>query len=138
MKSNAVKILLSALIVIAPMLGMAQNRSNMGDMQKRMKEQRDALKKDLKLSKKQKADFDKVYKSYDTKRETLFSEARTAENREGMREKMTEMRDGLNVELKKVMTDKQYKKFLVIEKKRNEERRQGRDGRGGRGSGGGR
>lgn len=138
MKSNAIKILLSALIIMAPMLGMAQDRGNMGDMQKRMVEQRSALKKDLKLSKKQIADFDKAYKTYDVKREKLFSGARTAGNREGMREKMTEMRDGLNNDLKKVMTDKQYKKFLAIEKKKNEQRGMGRDGRGGRGGRGGR
>lgn len=138
MKSNVIKILLSALIIMAPMLGMAQTRGDMGDMQKRMKEQRDALKKDLKLSKKQIADFDKAYKTYDAKREKLFSKARTAGNREGMREKMTKMRDGLNIDLKKVMTDKQYKKFLAIEKKKNEQRGMGRDGRGGRGGGGGR
>ncbi len=135
MKSNTVKILLSALIVMAPMFGMAQNRGNMGDMQKRMKEQRDALKKDLKISKKQVADFDKAYKAYDKKREKLFTESRASGDREGMREKMTEMRDGLNAELKKVMTDKQYKKFLAIEKKKNAQRGQGRGGRGGGGGG---
>ncbi|MCK5820347.1 MAG: hypothetical protein KAH17_00610 [Bacteroidales bacterium] len=138
MKSNALKILLSVMIILAPMVGMAQNRSNMEGMQERMKKQRDILKKDLKLSKKQKADFDKVYKAYDAKREKLFTELRTAGNREGMREKMTEMRGGLNKELKKVMSDKQYKKFLAIEKKKSELRGQRGQGRDGRGGGGGR
>ncbi len=132
MKSITIRLLLAALIVMAPMLGIAQNRGNMGDMQKRIVAQRDALKKDLKLTKKQNADFKKAYEKYDKKREKLFTEARAAGDRAGMRDKMTELRKGLNVDLKKVMTKKQYKQFLKIEKKKNDLRGQGRGQGGGR------
>jgi len=137
MKSSGIKFLLLAVIIMVPMMGMTQNRGNMGDMQKRIKAQRNALNKDLKLSKKQIANFDKAYKKYDAKREKLFAKARTAGNRDGIREKMTELREGLNNDLKKIMTDKQYKKFMAIEKKKNELRRagMGRDGGGRRGGG---
>lgn len=138
MKSITVKVLLSALIICAPMFGMAQERMNRGDMQKRQQEQRDKLKKDLKLSKKQAAGFDEVYKKYDKTRVTLMEKARSSGNREGMREKMGEMREKLNKDLKDHMNEKQFKKFTEIEKKNMERRRQGRGNRGGMGERGGR
>lgn len=137
MKSKAIKILLSVMIVFGPMMGMAQDRGNMGDMQKRMKEQRTKLKKDLKLSKKQSASFDKLYVKYDKDRNALMEKARSGGDRENMRENMGKMREGLNKGLKEVMNDKQFKKFQEIEKKNNE-RRRGNGMRGGRGGRGGR
>ena len=134
MNTKAVKFLLSALIICAPMFGMAQDRGNRGDMATRMKEQSDALKKELKLDKKQTKSFDEAQEKYNKKRQELIS---GTGDREGMREKMGEMRDGLNADLKKILTDKQYKKMEAIEKKRREERGQGRgQGRGGNGRGG--
>lgn len=136
MKSNVIKVVLAALIILAPMMGQAQNRGNMGDMQKRRQEQRDALKKDLKLSKKQATDFDAVYEKYDKKMAEM-RQAGGGGDREAMREKMTTMREDLDKELKKVLDEKQFKKMKEIEQKQREQRAQGRGGQGGRGGMGG-
>ena len=140
MKSRLVKFLLALIIVAAPTLSNAQDRGNRGDFEKRMKEQNDALKKDLKLDKKQAADFDKVQSDYTKKRNEVMAEMREGGggDREAMREKMTEMREGLDKELKKVLTTKQFKEYEKIQAKKQAERGQrgqGRQGRGGMGGG---
>ena len=135
MKASALKVVLSALIIIAPMFGLAQDRGTMGDMQKRLKEQRDKTKKDLKLKKQQVADFDKAYAKYDKARNDLRSGSRTGD-REAMREKMDKMRVDLNKELKEVLTADQFKKLEEIEKKNRAQRgTRGQGDRGGRGGG---
>ena len=137
MKVRGIRVLLAALIVMTPLMSMAQNRGDRGDYQKRIQEQRTKLKKDLKLDKKQVEKFDKVYETYDKKRTELMQNS-AGGDRTGMREKMTKMRDGLNADLKKVLSTKQYKKYQEIEKKRMEERSRGRGDGGGRGGRGGR
>ena len=141
MKSRLVKFLLALIIVAAPTLSNAQERGNRGDFEKRMKEQNDALKKDLKLDKKQAVAFDKVQDAYNKKRTELMTEMRGGGgggDREAMREKNTEMRDGLNKDLKKVLSSKQFKAYEKIQAKKQKnrgQRGQGRQGRGGMGGG---
>ncbi len=133
MKKNLVKILLAMLIVAAPALSFAQDRGNRADFEKRLQEQNDQLKKDLKLSKKQAEDFDKAQEAYNKKRNETMQAMRNGGDvdREVMREKMTEMREGLDKELQKILDDKQYKQYQKIQ----EERRQNRGQRGGAGQG---
>ncbi len=138
MKNRLVKLLLAVLIVAAPTLSSAQDRGSRGDFEKRIKEQNEALKKDLKLDKKQSAAYDKVQKEYNEKRTKVMTEMRSGSgDREGMREKMTEMRDGLDKELKEVFSAKQYKKYKKIQAERQQSRGQRGQGQGRGGMGGG-
>jgi len=92
------------------------------------------LKKTLGLKKDQAAKFDQIYKDFDKKRQELMTKMREGGDREGMREKMTEMNNARDEALKKVLDKKQVKQYEAYLKKQAEER-QNRMNRGGGGRG---
>ena len=79
---------------------------------------------DLKLNEKQAADFRKVEAEF---RDKMKAEKKQADSdRQKMREKMTTMRNDRDAEIKKILTEDQYKQYL--EKQRSQSPRKG-DGR---------
>lgn len=125
------------MLFVIPMFSYAQNRSSRVDIEKRMKEQNDALKKELKLDKKQTEKFDTAYKNYNKARTELMQQMRNSDDRGLMREKMTKQREAYDAELKQILTEKQFKKYQKIQEERQQQRGQrgmrGGDGRGMRG-----
>ena len=133
MKKVISKSLLIALLLVIPLMSIAQNRGDRATMEERRKQQSEQLKKELKLNKKQAAQFDKINEKFDKKRQEMFASGRDSGDREGMREKMTKMREDHNKELKEILTEKQFKKYETIQQERR--RQMGERGRQGRGGG---
>ncbi|RHJ82377.1 hypothetical protein [Parabacteroides sp. AM08-6] len=79
---------------------------------------------ELKLDKKQAADFRKISKKYQEKMVEARKEA--GDDRQKMREKMITMRDERNAEIKKILTEEQYKQYLEKQQPPQGQRR-GRD-----------
>ena len=122
--------LLFMIVVLGTTISMAQNRSGQGnyDPEETAKKQTEALKKELDLNKDQET---KVYdlnlkaaNKIDGYRKEMQS---GGGDRDAMRAKFRKMRDEQNKEMKKILTDEQYKKY----EKYLEERRAQRQGRGG-------
>ena len=81
---------------------------------------------DLKLNEKQAADFRKVEAEF---RDKMKAEKKQADSdRQKMREKMTTMRNDRDAEIKKILTEDQYKQSL--EKQRSQSPRKGHGRRG--------
>ena len=81
---------------------------------------------DLKLNEKQAADFRKVEAEF---RDKMKAERKQADSdRQKMREKMTTMRNDRDAEMKKILTEDQYKQYL--EKQRSQSPRKGHGRRG--------
>ena len=77
---------------------------------------------DLKLDEKQAADFRKVEAEF---RDKMEAERKQLDSdRQKMREKMTAMRNDRDAEMKKILTEDQYKQYL--EKQRPQSPRKGR------------
>ena len=84
---------------------------------------------ELKLTDKQQADLKKWYTESFKKREEAMQQNR--DNREAMRDQMKKDREAADAELKKVLTEEQYKTYKANEKKRMKEWQQrGRQGGG--------
>lgn len=125
--------LLLMIVVLGTTVLMAQNRSGQGnyDPVESAKRQTEVLKKELNLNKDQ---GEKVYElnlKAANKIDDMRKEMQNSGSREGMREKFGEIREEQDKEMKKVLTDDQYKKY----QKYTEERRNSRRGQGGGGGG---
>ena len=84
---------------------------------------------ELKLTDKQQADLKKWYTESFKKREEAMQKNR--DNREAMRDQMKKDREAADAELKKVLTEEQYKTYKANEEKRMKESQQrGRQGGG--------
>ena len=135
MKRTLVKNLLLAVLLVLPLIGFAQERPNRADMEQRRKEQNEQVKKDLKLDKKQAAEYDKLMEKFSKQRTEMMEQGRDSGDREAMREKMTKMREDQDKELKALLDDKQYKKYQEIQAERRAQMGQRGGNMGGRGGG---
>lgn len=90
------------------------------------------LNKELTLTDKQQADLKKFYTESFTQRAKTMEKNR--DNREAMRETMKKDREATEAQLKKVLTEEQFKKYQENEKKRMQQR-QNRGGQRGPGMG---
>lgn len=90
------------------------------------------LNKELTLTEKQQTDLKKWYTDSYTQRAKNMEKNR--DNREAMRETMKKDRESTEAQLKKVLTEDQFKKYQENEKKRMEQR-QNRGGQRGQGMG---
>lgn len=77
--------------------------------------------KDLDLNEQQAADFRKIEAEYREKMKVEREQAKS--DRENMREKMQTMKENRNAEIKKILTEEQYTKFL--EKQNSQSPRKG-------------
>ena len=127
--------LLLMIVVLGSTISMAQNRSGQGnyDPVESAKKQTEVLKKELDLNKDQEKKVHELNLKAANKMADLRKEMQNSGSREEMREKFGEMREEQNKEMKKILTDDQYKKY----EKYLEERR-ARRGQGGGGGGGNR
>jgi len=128
---------LAGLIVlfVLPVTLMSQDRGQgRGNMEERMKQQQEELKKTLDLKKDQAEKFDKIYADFNKKRQDLFNSVEPGGDRSAMRDKMTKMNEERDAAVKKLLDKDQLKKFEAHQKKLAEERtnRGGGGGRGGR------
>lgn len=119
--------ILLVILVFASTVSMAQRGGQNFDPETRAKSQTEQLKKTLDLDK------DQEKKVYELNLEAgkKFAEMRKdmqggGGDREGMREKFRTMREKNNNEMKKVLSDDQYKKYLNYQKEQMEKRRQNR------------
>lgn len=80
------------------------------------------LNKELRLSDKQQAELKTWFTQSFTEQETAMEKNRG--NREAMREQMKKQREATDKELKKVLTEEQYKKHRTNQEKREKERKQ--------------
>lgn len=104
-------IFISALMVLSTISMYAQNRG--GDMQKRMKERIENYVKELKLEGEkadkfrnvQNASIEKMQKEMDSMRES------GNQDRDAMRTKMTKLNEERDAEIKKVLSDEEFKKY---------------------------
>lgn len=108
---------------------------NKGALRERMTPEQQAtrtverLTTELKLTDKQQADLKKWYTESFKKREEAMQKNR--DNREAMRDQMKKDREAADAELKKVLTEEQYKTYKANEEKRMKEWQQrGRQGGG--------
>lgn len=86
---------------------------------------------ELKLNDKQAADFNKINDEFAAKMKTERDVAKA--NRDQQRAKMLAMRDDKNAEVKKILTDEQYKQYLDKQQCRDKQHsRHGKNGKGGR------
>lgn len=79
---------------------------------------------DLKLDEKQAADFRKVEAEF---RDKMKAERKQADlDRRKMREKMMSLRDDRDAEMKKILTEDQYKQYLEKQRPQSPRKRHGR------------
>lgn len=105
------------------------------DMQKRMQERQEALKKELGLNKDQAQKFDAIYKEFNDKMAAARQSA--GDDREGFFEKMQQMNKDRDTKIEKLLTPDQVKKWKDYLAKQQAARGQ-RGGQGGGPGGGGR
>ena len=126
--------LLFMIVVLGSTISMAQNRSGQGnyDPEETAKKQTEVLKKELDLNKEQEKKVYEVVLDGAYKIDKMRKEMQTSGSREGMREKFGEMRKEQNKEMKKILTDDQYKKYEKYLEERRARRGQGGGGGGNR------
>ena len=115
------------IMILGVNMSIAQNRRGNFDPKDMAKRQTSELKERLGLDK---AQEEKVYQLNLAAANTMVTmrkEMQAGGDRDAMRSKMKEMRDKNNAEMKKVLTDSQYKDYM----KYQEERRKQRQGGGG-------
>jgi len=105
------------------------------DMQKRMQQRQEELKKELGLTKDQGVKFDAVYKEFNDKMATAMQNA--GDDREGFRAKMQEMNKDRDAKIEKLLTPDQVKKWKDYLAKQQAARQQRGPGGEGGGPGGG-
>lgn len=116
-------------LLLGTMIGMAQNWQNATpeDMAKRQSEQ---IKEKCGLDKTQEKKVYEVSLKAGKEMSKLREEMRGGNgDRDAMREKMSKIRDEQNKEMKKIMSEAQYKKYEEYLKERQEEMRQRRENR---------
>lgn len=133
MKKQILKLAGLIVLFVLPVTLMSQDRGQgRGNMEERMKQQQEELKKTLDLKKDQAEKFDKIYVDFNKKRQALFTSVEPGGDRSAMRDKMTKMNEERDAAVKKLLDKDQLKKFEAYQKKLAEERANRGDG-GGRG-----
>jgi len=109
---------------------MAQNQGPRNfDPKEMAKRQTEELTKTLDLNKDQAKKVLELNTKMGEKRSTMFQEMRNGGgDREAMREKMTKIQEEQNAEMKKILTEDQYKKYEKYLEERRAQRGQGRPG----------
>jgi len=92
------------------------------DPEEMVKRQTERMVEDLGLNADQTKKVEDLNRKYGAKMGELFQSAQG--DREGMRAKMDKLREEKDAELKLILTEEQFVKYLEIEKKRREEFRQ--------------
>lgn len=104
------KVLFISLILALCSMGMyAQDRG--AERQKMMKERVDKYVKELKLDDEKAEKFRKTYDASMEKMTKEMQSARESGDRDAMREKMTKLNQERDAEIKKILTDDEYKKY---------------------------
>jgi periplasmic protein CpxP/Spy len=108
----------------------AQNRgSGNFDPKEMAKRQTEQLTEELDLNKDQQKKVLELNEKYSEKMSAMFQDMRSGGgDREAMREKMGKMREEQNKEMKKILTEDQYKKYEKYLEERRSRRGQGRPG----------
>lgn len=121
--------LLLMIVVLGTTMSIAQNRGGQRmDPEERAKKSTEALKEELDLKKDQEK---KVYElNLKAGKEMTAAWEAADGDREVMREKMGKVRDNTNKEMKKILSDDQYKKYEKYLKEQREKRGQGGGGGG--------
>ncbi|WP_340112315.1 DUF4890 domain-containing protein [Maribellus mangrovi] len=109
----------------------AQNRGQRDfDPKERAKRQTEELTKELDLNKDQQKKVLELNEKYSEKMSAMFEDMRSGGgDREAMREKMGKLRDEQNKEMKKILTEDQYKKYEKYLEERRSRRGPGGSGR---------
>ena len=133
------KILLLATTVLM-FLDFSVNAQQRGPRERLTPEQQatrmvERLNQELKLTDKQQTELKTWFTDSFKKRNEAFEKNR--ENREAMRSQMQKDREATEAELKKVLTEEQYKTYKANEEKRQKERQQRGQGHQGGNRGGG-
>ncbi|HKM93026.1 MAG TPA: hypothetical protein VJY41_05180 [Prolixibacteraceae bacterium] len=126
------KLLLTAIVgLLVAITGNAQPQGGRAQFnpEEMIKRQTEQMVADLDLSKEQIPKVEAINKKYSEKTQLLFQNGDG--DRSKSREKMETLRNEKNVELKTVLTKAQYTKFIELEEKRMQERRQRMEERGG-------
>ncbi len=124
--------LLLMVVVLGTTISMAQNRGRDFDPEESAKKQTAELKELLDLNKDQEKKVYDLNLKAANKMADLRKEMQNSGSREGMREKFGKMREEQNKEMKKILTDDQYKKYEKYLEERRARRRQGGGGGGNR------
>jgi len=100
-----------ALVLVSSVAIVAQN-----NMRERMKERTEKYIKDLKLDDKKAADFRKLYDDSSERMQKEMSTMRESGNqdRETMRSKMSKFSEERDAEIKKILTDDEFKRYQDI------------------------
>jgi len=118
------------IVVLGTTISMAQNRGGQGnfDPVESAKKQTATLKKELDLNKDQEKEVYEIVLDGAHKMDKMRKEMRNGGDRDAMRAKFGEMRKEQNKEMKKVLTDDQYKKYEKYLQERRNKRGQGGGG----------
>lgn len=118
-------------LVAFTVVTVAQNRSQRDfDPKERAKRQTEELTKELDLNKDQQKKVLEMNEKYSEKMSAMFEDMRSGGgDREAMREKMGKLRDEQNKEMKKILTEDQYKKYEKYLEERRSRRGSGGSGR---------
>jgi len=92
----------------------------------RAKNEVEWMTKELKLTDKEAKNVEGISLKYAKKQQTEMEKARESGDREAMRSVMTKLNEERNKELKPVLGEKKYKKYLEILEERRQSRSQGR------------
>ena len=125
------KVALALIAVFAlSIASMAQDRGSRNfDPKERAKRQTEELTEQLGLNKDQQKKVGELNEKYSEKMTAMFEDMRGGGgDREAMREKMTKLRDEQNKEMKKILTDDQYKKYEKYLEERRSRRGSGGPG----------
>ncbi|MFV0590228.1 MAG: hypothetical protein ACK5M7_02480 [Draconibacterium sp.] len=119
-------------VIVFATVTMAQDRGSRSfDPKEMAKRQTEELTKALGLNKDQQAKVLALNTKMGEKRSSMFQEMRNGGgDREAMREKMTKLRDEEKAEMKKILTEDQYKKYEKYLEEQRARRGQGRPGGG--------
>lgn len=126
MKKLALAILV---LFLGTTIGYAQQRQGQRnfDPEQAAKQQTETLKKELGLDKDQEKKVHALILTTSKEMAKMRNEMRSGGgDREAMREKMMELREKQNKEMKKVLSSSQYKKYLKYQEERINRIRQGR------------
>lgn len=120
-------IFLLMFVLVGTTLSMAQNRGGQRqlDPEEMAKKQTQTLKTELALNEDQAEKMEKVLFSSYKEMSELRQEMRQTENRSGMREQMTSLRAKQEKEIKKILSEEQFKKYKKMMEERRERRGEG-------------
>ena len=118
--------ILAMILVLVTSVAMAQRGGQNFDPEERAKSQTEQLKKVLDLKKDQEKKVYELNLKAGKEMAEMRKDMQSGGSREGMREKFTAMRDKNNKEMKKILSDDQYKKYLKFQEEEMEKRRQNR------------